>query len=258
MKKKIIMILILFIMIISLSSCNGGITYSHGYFKYKINNESNEIMLVGLTKKGQEQETLVIPSEIKGKKVYRIGYPVWKYPGSYHWKCDFKSDKLKNLYFPSSISFSDFSGGFYGELTDIKYIYWGKRNSSTIGIESAPKDGNVYVSTTCYIFNEFSDNHYNIHGELIDNSYIKIANVVYYLNDTTEDTFFVDDCDGTIVNVTPPNPIREGYKFNGWYKEKECINKWDFEKDIIPSKEYDADGNYIFKETSLYACWEKE
>ena len=91
---------------------------------------------------------------------------------------------------------------------------------------------------------------------MIDNSYIKVANVVYYLNDDTEDTFFVDDCDGTIVNVVPPNPIREGYKFKGWYKEKECINKWDFEKDIIPSKEYDKDGNYIFKETAIYAGWE--
>ena len=67
---------------------------------------------------------------------------------------------------------------------------------------------------------------------------------------------FVDDCDGTIVNVVPPNPIREGYKFKGWYKEKECINKWDFEKDIIPSKEYDKEGNYIFKETAIYAGWE--
>ena len=50
-------------------------------------------------------------------------------------------------------------------------------------------------------------------------------------------------------------PTRIGYTFMGWYKEPECINKWDFDNDIVPSKEYDENGQYILKEIKLYAKW---
>ncbi|WP_035375910.1 InlB B-repeat-containing protein, partial [Haploplasma axanthum] len=69
--------------------------------------------------------------------------------------------------------------------------------------------------------------------------------------------FFVDDADGTKVNVIPPDPYKEGYNFMGWYKELEGINKWDFENDIIPSKQYDEEGEYQFIETKIYAKWER-
>ena len=243
-------------MLISLSSCaKYGLTRTSGYFKYKVS-ESGEILLVGLTKKGQQQETIVIPSEIDGKQVYRIGEPYWEYPGSYHWKCDFKSDNLKCLYINSNASPNLDEDNFYADLSKLENVFWGSKYDSIEIIQCSPKNKSIYVSTTCYEYNEFSGIHYDIQGRVKDYSYIKVANVVYYLNDDTKDTFFVDDCDGTIVNVVPPNPIREGYKFKGWYKEKECINKWDFEKDIIPSKEYDKEDNYIFKETAIYAGWE--
>ena len=44
----------------------------------------------------------------------------------------------------------------------------------------------------------------------------------------------------------PPDPEREGYIFDGWYIEPECINKWDFE--TSPVIEEDA-------EFRLYAGW---
>ena len=55
-----------------------------------------------------------------------------------------------------------------------------------------------------------------------------------------------------------------GYAFMGWYKEPECINEWDFEKDIVPEKVYveryiESKENmyrfYEYKETILYAKW---
>ena len=53
-------------------------------------------------------------------------------------------------------------------------------------------------------------------------------------------------------------PQREGYTFGGWYKEPECVNKWDFETDKLPEATYDEEG-YItdFVETKLYAAWIK-
>ena len=47
---------------------------------------------------------------------------------------------------------------------------------------------------------------------------------------------------GTAVTA-PADPTREGYKFEGWYKEEECTNAWDFDSDVV-------EGN-----TTLYAKW---
>jgi lactocepin len=41
----------------------------------------------------------------------------------------------------------------------------------------------------------------------------------------------------------PKNPVRAGYDFGGWYKEKSCKTKWDFSKDKVT------------KSTTLYAKW---
>jgi uncharacterized repeat protein (TIGR02543 family) len=41
----------------------------------------------------------------------------------------------------------------------------------------------------------------------------------------------------------PTDPIWEGYSFEGWYKEAECINTWDFTNDTVTSN------------ITLYAKW---
>ena len=43
----------------------------------------------------------------------------------------------------------------------------------------------------------------------------------------------------------PKHDRNNEYKFIGWYKEPQCVNPWDFEKDIVKG------------ETTLYAKWEK-
>ncbi len=47
---------------------------------------------------------------------------------------------------------------------------------------------------------------------------------------------------GSTVNE-PDDPTREGYVFEGWFKEAECSNRWDFDKDTVN------------KDTILYAGW---
>ena len=51
------------------------------------------------------------------------------------------------------------------------------------------------------------------------------------------------DYDNTISAVTPPT--REGYTFDGWYKEVDCINVWNFTIDKVTSNK------------TLYAKWAK-
>ncbi|MBR3308138.1 MAG: InlB B-repeat-containing protein [Lachnospiraceae bacterium] len=43
----------------------------------------------------------------------------------------------------------------------------------------------------------------------------------------------------------PAAPTAEGYTFDGWYKEKECTNAWDFDTDTVTA------------DTRLYAKWTK-
>ena len=43
--------------------------------------------------------------------------------------------------------------------------------------------------------------------------------------------------------------------FDGWYKEAECINVWNFETDTLPDAQYDEEGEEIYQETKLYAKW---
>ena len=87
------------------------------------------------------------------------------------------------------------------------------------------------------------------------------ANTTYHFNyeeSPNEDIFFINDFErGGKIENTPYEPIREGYKFKGWYKEPECVNAWDFEKDTLPAPEYYENVELKYVETCLYAKWEK-
>ena len=48
---------------------------------------------------------------------------------------------------------------------------------------------------------------------------------------------------GTTITA-PTAPTKKGYKFDDWYKESNCINKWDFETDTVPADDI-----------TLYAKW---
>ncbi|MFF2179474.1 InlB B-repeat-containing protein [Lysinibacillus sp. NPDC058147] len=43
----------------------------------------------------------------------------------------------------------------------------------------------------------------------------------------------------------PSNPVKEGYAFEGWYKDKELKELWDFDQDVVK------------KDITLYAKWKK-
>ena len=93
------------------------------------------------------------------------------------------------------------------------------------------------------------------------NWYIKIckANTSYmfnYENSPNDDYFFIRDYEyGKKIETVPYGPIREGYTFDGWYKEPECINAWDFETDTLPETLYNENNEEVYQETKLYAKW---
>ena len=188
----------------------------------------------------------MIPSIIDGKKVSRIGY-LRRGNGAPYWAVDFKSDKLKTIYFPSGFSKS-YVYRFYKNIPNIERIYWGD-------VIFDPRL--VYAADLKYISKNNYYEQIKQHEDYFDCTKVIIANVTYYINDGTDNPYFVDEVSDSVVNVIPPTPYREGYKFTNWYKEKECINLWDFEKDKVPKIKYDADGNEMYEEIKIYAGWEE-
>lgn len=88
------------------------------------------------------------------------------------------------------------------------------------------------------------------------------CNVVFYFNykdSSNDNVFFVDHLDyGGTIKSAPYSPIRVGYEFTGWFKEAECVNKWKFDTDTLPTVDIDENGNVTeFIETKLYAGWRK-
>ncbi len=61
-----------------------------------------------------------------------------------------------------------------------------------------------------------------------------VANLTYRVD---EKVYWIDNYNDGEKIVFPEEPIKEGYKFEGWYKEKELINKWDIEEDVYSIEE---------------------
>ena len=79
----------------------------------------------------------------------------------------------------------------------------------------------------------------------IKSSYWASSLVIYRgegKNHTTEPSAAADKI------TVPDNPERDGYVFIGWYKDKECTERFDFS----------ADGGTVDQDTTLYAGWIEE
>ena len=236
------------------SSCfkNCGIglrLYESEYFICSLPYDSNDINILGLTDKGMEQEYLVVPERIDGKRVRAIGYTTGlatkkikkKYGDSKY--CGLQSEKLKKLFVVSNISVS--GDTFFNSAKSLEAV--------------------LYIANDISI--QENINHYNYYYT-IENARMHIgvrmhmANVSYYYNyedAPNEDYYWIDNYTyGDKIDYIPEIPIREGYTFNGWYKDSECIYPWDFEVDKTPDALYDEQGVEVYQETKLYAKWSKD
>ena len=85
----------------------------------------------------------------------------------------------------------------------------------------------------------------------------KLAGIIYHLQAYGMKRFRMRLIGLTRRLCIPPIPERDGYAFDGWYKESECVNIWDFETDALPQARVDDQGQEIYQETKLYAKWIK-
>lgn len=255
MIKKILAIILCVITLSCLfTGCENGCgiglrLYENEYYIYTVGYDSGNIFILGLTDKGREQEYLVVPREIEGKTVKALGageYAVKKIKEKYGNEnyARFNSVKLKKVFIP----------------TDITYRY------SVIG-ECPVLDGfviipNAEISSLKELSGELSIIGGNLYAsEIMFAGYLYTtkANVTYsynYLETINNNYYWIDNYNyGERIEYIPKNPTRDGYEFGGWYKESECINKWNFECDTLPQAQYDEQENEIYQETKLYAKW---
>ena len=119
---------------------------------------------------------------------------------------------------------------FIANMESLSILNWDKVSEYLAIFDGVDGSINVYKANTTYLFN--------------------------YEGSPNEDVFFINNFErGGLIEDVPYKPTREGYEFGGWYKEPECINKWNFDLDTLPVPEYDSDGELIFNETKLYAKW---
>lgn len=225
--------------------------YEQGDFRYTIypidykSKDELYIILDGLTEEGKTREVVIIPEEIDGMPVKLLSDQVWM--SSFG---QLESDKLESIYImgiPSCIR--DYTFGGVPNLKKIvfqKAIKWFKEEYYTIFVD--------YPGYIKYIPSYAKED--------VSLKYCIYANLSYMYNyegAENEGYYWVDNFDyGGTIGYKPENPEREGYVFGGWFKEQECENIWDFDKDTLPELKSDEEGREVYQETRLYAKWYKK
>ena len=215
------------------------------------------ITINGLTESGKGKEVLIVPATLDDKIIYYFAGQTL-----------YESMNLKRVYIPGSMDFNE------AEDAEEKY--------DEMNVEAVMLIGNNYCSLPDEIFDysfvrlpaaNYPDlaedgDKYIIHpledGRIPDTI---PANVSYMYNyDGAKNTgyYWADDLNGETIKNIPPDPVREGYTFGGWYKERACLTEWIFEENVIPEKEIfirqtesGSETVYVYQETQLFAKWIK-
>ncbi len=216
--------------------------------------------VTGTTEQGNTKRFLVIPDKIEDSPVITFGNQrLLDFCPP-----DIQSEVLEKIYIENDpkVFYNRGPGGFHNyncpNLEKIVYISnWETGYAKVLGCTA------YYPLGFCEKY--ASENPYS--------TPLNAANVSYYYNHKYAENFgyyWVDDCDyGGKIEFVPEDPERKGYTFGGWYKEAECINKWDFETDTLPEEKTEqnqtkVNGKNITKETVvyqqtiLYARWIKQ
>lgn len=226
--KKILAVVLAVISLMTLIGCRQRsylLEYESGYFKYAVKTEKDgtkKAYLTGLTESGQELKEIIYPEEIDGITVYGIGYEKSLGIGS-EYVGSFGSDNLEKVYFPimpKNETANDCLDNLYIKTYAVYWDLGSDKNSNRL----------MGVKNAIFGFNYIEFGHWT-------EDYLNplIANVSYMYNYSeapNEGYYWVDSYNESIITFIPPEPKREGYKFEGWYKEPECINKWNFDTDI--------------------------
>ena len=245
MKRKIITILIFcFSSLLVLSGCDIPETYYSDEFYYQLIDDNS--IAIGDLNSNFSSDYIFVPQEIEGYTVKQLGFGSGLGFGGL---TSYSPNKysLERFYCPNTVEVID--ERYMIIARRLKVFYCGKVvNLGLLNASAEMDDIEYYVPDEMYT---------QFYAEIYDscqNSLFK-ANVVYLLNYEADNKYFyVDNYEyGSLIEYIPPVPTREGYEFNGWYTEEECINEWNYQQSKLPLL---AEGQE-FIETKLYAKWTK-
>lgn len=243
--------------------------YKSEYFTYCIREwymEGKYVSILELTEKGQEQETIIIPAHIGGIPVREMGYfkkGSWEEAPYYYY---FKSNNLKRVYieFDNPISTRNINPYMFSKycpnIEKVMFLYYDYPRASWQRILHFP----------AFFRSDFLVDYrgWKKEGDKIsfDETTVLPASVSYMYNyegAPNNEYYWIDDYENELIKYKPHDPVREGYTFEGWYKNNECSETWDFETDIIPERiveehpKFKDYQHYTYVETKLYAKWKK-
>ena len=201
--------------------------YEEEYFRYQVINE--RVRIIGLSDLGREQRFIVIPREISGMPVTAVEHSVLI--GTR--QANFESENLEKVFMISSVTTT------MSAPDGLKFFV----------IEFSGTAGGMRTGRgTSYSARSVWEN-----GSLNFRDAFTPANITYWLNYDTErnnGVHWIDDVPSEdLIEFIPPNPTREGFVFNGWYKEPELTNRWNFNKDAMPNEDLE-----LFAKWREY-CW---
>lgn len=221
-----------------------GTEHTNGDFVYiKEDPFRAEVRITNLSEQGLQKEILIVPSHIKGKRVVSLGsrYRLTYKQNEGGWA----SEKLKKVIIETD-KLTIYTEKVFEQCKQLEKIV-------LVRVEKLSH----YVVTEANIFLS-SDYHEHSGGF----RRAQIANLSFRYNYEDAENYgvyWLDDIDyGSKITLLPAIPVRVGYVFDGWHKEPECIHKWDFETDTLPTEQVDENGKTILQETKLFAKWDKQ
>lgn len=255
-------IIVAIVMTFTASGCSIPLrTETDGVYEYYYEKNEDAYSIVG--RKFEITETVILPAYYKSKPIVAIGHTVMGMIGATTDSKYLDLEGAKTVYYPFGVEL--------GNLRTPDRIYFVCNTEQSLPIYSTEDVTIVaYLTKQCYEKKKQSiiegnegveDSKWIINITETDNNYMEIsrgkhlmkvhmANTAYMFNydgAPNDNYFFINNFEsGGLIEDSPYYPERTGYTFGGWYKEAECLNKWDFSADTLDSEAL---------ETRLYAKW---
>ncbi len=209
-------------------------------FYCKVIDENN--IAIGDLKTYPKSGAVFFPEHIGNYTVSKIGFASGLGFGGngYFHMSDQNGTVIMRCYFPRTIK--EISSDYMKFAGNLKIFYCGEV-IDLIGFDVEFRNVEIYVPAEKY------DLFKNVLSEKYFRGSLLKANVSYNLNYDENNYYYIDyyENDEKILYI-PPEPQRDGYSFGGWFKESDCINRWDFGTDTLQISEET-------QEIQLYAKW---
>lgn len=241
--KRLFAVLICFTIFCSLTGCSSGEQNKKVIdenFYCKVIDENN--IAIGNLKTYPKSGAVFFPEQIDNYTVSKIGFSSGLgFGGNGYLHSSGESGAVvERCYFPHTIK--EVSSDYMKLAGNLKVFYCGEA-IDLIGLDAEHRDVEIYVPAEKYELFK------NILSEQYFRGSLSKANVSYYLNYDENNYYYIDYCEnGEKISYVPPIPQRDGYTFDGWFKEADCINQWIFDTDIVQISEET-------QEIQLYAQW---